>query len=345
MRQPRREIVPFFRLACAAAGCLAALCACVPGGARRESGVMASRVTSVSREYRPPYGGQTIQAPQRMADVATLWKPLTAGERARLASRVPRSLATGARVPERVEAWLPPSEKHVMRDYLYRLTVSQPEAARRAMARAAPHLPMIRAVLADYGLPPELASLPLVESAFEVQCVSSAGAAGLWQLMPVTARRFGLTVAAGRDERFDPRKSTEAAARYLAWLHEHFNDWPLALAAYNCGEGAMDGFLRRHGAASLAELSALGPGALPAETQRFVPQFVAAATVMAQSGEAASMPREREAAGAARARSGGAARRPSDPGLTLQTRPAASETPSSLGGNREAVRPMRRMTP
>ena len=154
----------------------------------------------------------------------------------------------------------------------------------RVLARAARLLPMIAAILKEQGLPPELAALPLVESAFEPQAISPAGAAGLWQLMPATARRFGLTVDASCDERFDPRRATEAAARHLRWLNGHFRDWPLALAAYNCGEGAMAGFLRQCGARSLGELSVAGRGIVPQETLCFVPKFVAAASVMLAGG-------------------------------------------------------------
>lgn len=265
-----------WRLGCSL--CLAALAGCTAAVTPR-GGVTSARVMNVSREYLPPDGGQTIRPPQRMADVTTLWTPLTKEERVRFASSV-----ASAPVSSLASAWLPPSGREVMLDYLYRLTVSQATLTRRVLDRAASYLPMIDEVLAAHGLPPELAALPLVESAFEPRAFSPAGAAGLWQLMPVTARRFGLVVKSDRDDRLDPRKSTEAAARYLRWLYEYFQDWPLALAAYNCGEGAMEGFLRRHDAVSLAELSLAGGAALPAETRRFVPQFVAAATVMADSG-------------------------------------------------------------
>lgn len=104
----------------------------------------------------------------------------------------------------------------------------------------------------------------------------------------------------------------------------------------------MDGFLRRHNAASLAELSALGEEALPAETLRFVPQFVAAATVMAHGDETALTAQADPDDGA---RSAAAAGPPSSPGRTLRTRPIPSEKPLSLGARPEPVRSMRRITP
>lgn len=219
-----------------------------------------------------------------MADVATLWMPLTKEEHAELAAHGGVSSCIPSASCSPVSAWLPPSEQEVMREYVYRLTVTQKAVTRRVLEQAAPLLPMIASVLEEQSLPPELAALPLVESAFEPKAISPAGAVGLWQLMPATARRFGLAVDASRDERLDPRKSTEAAARYLHRLHEYFQDWPLALAAYNCGEGAMKSFLRKCGVTSLAELSVVGRNTVPQETLRFVPQFVAAAAVMTAGG-------------------------------------------------------------
>lgn len=267
-------------------GCLslAVLTGCVTKMSPEREGTPSSRVITTRREYLPPRGGQTIRPPQRMADVTTLWMPLTREEHGKLA----RHDGLSARIPtvtgSPVASWLPPSEEEVMREYIYRLTVTQKAVTNRVLERAVRFLPMIASILEEQGLPPELAALPLVESAFEPQAISRAGAVGLWQLMPATARRFGLVVDATQDDRLDPRKSTEAAASYLRWLNEYFRDWPLALAAYNCGEGAMNAFLRRSGASNLAELSVTGQDTVPLETLRFVPQFVAAAAVMTASG-------------------------------------------------------------
>ena len=144
------------------------------------------------------------------------------------------------------------------------------------------------AVLEQFELPPVLSLLPAVESVFEPQAVSPAGAAGLWQLMPATARRFGLRVGEGTDERFDVRKSTAAAAAYLRNLHGSFGNWPLALAAYNCGESALSRAMKLTGAKTLPDLIQAcrrrddEPALLPRETLGYVPKFVAAVLALAR---------------------------------------------------------------
>ena len=143
----------------------------------------------------------------------------------------------------------------------------------RALRRAGPYLPMIREELRRRGLPAELAWLPLLESGFRVDARSPAGAVGLWQLMPETARRFGLRVDRLRDERLDPLRNTRAAADYLAFLAGRFQSWPIVLAAYNAGEGRIGGLLRASGAEDFWALAETGD--LPEETRDFVPAVIA----------------------------------------------------------------------
>jgi len=99
-----------------------------------------------------------------------------------------------------------------------------------------------------------------VESGFDQRALSPAGAAGLFQLMPDTARRFGLSLWP-RDQRYQPESSATASARYLKYLHERFKDWRLALAAYNAGEGTVQKLLDRYKTASYDAIA----GHLPAE--------------------------------------------------------------------------------
>ena len=103
---------------------------------------------------------------------------------------------------------------------------------------------MLKPVFADEQAPSELVWIAEVESSFDPQARSPAGAAGLFQLMPATARRFGLKTWP-LDQRLNPEKSARAAAKYLDYLHGRFKDWRLALAAYNAGEGTVQKLLHR----------------------------------------------------------------------------------------------------
>jgi membrane-bound lytic murein transglycosylase D len=146
--------------------------------------------------------------------------------------------------------------------------------------RSAPYREMIDRVLDEYGVPRALAYLPVIESAYIPTLTSKAGAHGLWQFMPATARQYGLKVDWWVDERADPEKSTRAAAKFLSDLYRRFGDWSLALAAYNCGPGRVGRTLEQHGVGSFWELTELG--ALPKETRGYVPTFFATVLIAGQ---------------------------------------------------------------
>ncbi|RMH01668.1 MAG: LysM peptidoglycan-binding domain-containing protein [Aquificota bacterium] len=137
-----------------------------------------------------------------------------------------------------------------------------------ALERANLYIPVILPIIEKHGLPRELALLPVIESAFNNFAVSKAGAAGLWQFIPSTARRYGLRVDEVVDERFDVVKATDAAMRYLKDLYNMFGSWELALAAYNCGENCV---AKRTGGVDFWQTKAF----LPDETRNYVPAFFA----------------------------------------------------------------------
>jgi hypothetical protein len=138
------------------------------------------------------------------------------------------------------------------------------------LQQSAPVIRYIGQQLKKMRLPEWLVWLPLLESSYRSQAVSSAGAAGVWQLMPDTATRFGLAVSVGQDERFQLERSTQAALRYLQWLVNYFSgDWALALAGYNAGE------MRIKLAQNKAQQTAYCDLVLPTETQHYVPRLLA----------------------------------------------------------------------
>lgn len=131
------------------------------------------------------------------------------------------------------------------------------------------------------GMPLELEYLPVIESAINPNAVSRAGAVGLWQFMPATAKGLGMEINSLVDERRDPRMSSRLAARYLKQLHDIYNDWSLAIAAYNCGPGNVNKALRRAGAEGEVKKDFWDIyDFLPAETRGYVPAFIAANYVM-----------------------------------------------------------------
>jgi len=139
------------------------------------------------------------------------------------------------------------------------------------------YFPYFENALEKYGLPLELKFLPVVESALNPCAVSRAGATGLWQFMYGTGRIYGLDINTLVDERRDPFKSSEAAARYLKDLYGIFGDWHLAIAAYNCGPGNVNKAIRRSGGKhNYWDIYYY----LPRETRGYVPLFIAANYVM-----------------------------------------------------------------
>lgn len=140
------------------------------------------------------------------------------------------------------------------------------------LGRSPLYFDMFEQMLDKYNLPLELKYLAVVESALDPKARSHAGATGLWQFMYGTGKIFGLQVNSYIDERSDPVKSTEAACKYLSYLHGLFNDWDLALAAYNCGEGRVARAIRRSGGKK--NYWDLYPY-LPRETRGYVPAFIA----------------------------------------------------------------------
>ena len=143
-----------------------------------------------------------------------------------------------------------------------------------AAARLDHWRPLVTPIIEEEGVPAELAAVILVESGGDPAALSPKGARGLWQLMPDTARRYGLTVDGMVDDRLNVEKSTHAAARYLRDLYIQFGSLPLALAAYNAGEQNLQRAIDRSRSNEFSVLSTLG--LLPLETRNYVPAVLTA---------------------------------------------------------------------
>jgi hypothetical protein len=130
---------------------------------------------------------------------------------------------------------------------------------------------MMQHVFREEGVPTRFVRLAEVESLLDPAAVSRSGARGLFQLMPVAARRFGLHVGVGLDERSNPELNTRAAARYLRFLHGRFGSWPLAVAAFNAGEGTVAAAMALTAGKTYDDIE----HALPSQTRSYVPRVLA----------------------------------------------------------------------
>ncbi|HEY3056560.1 MAG TPA: transglycosylase SLT domain-containing protein [Thermoanaerobaculia bacterium] len=164
-------------------------------------------------------------------------------------------------------------EHSSIRAALNLFTTEMRDGIQVSLDRSSRYRKMIDSVLAEYRLPGSLAYLPVIESAYIPTLTSRAGAHGIWQFMPDTAREYGLRVDWWIDERADPEKSARAAAAYLNDLYREFNDWSLALAAYNAGSARIHRAMDSTGSTTFWEL--LDLAAIPKETRGYVPTFYA----------------------------------------------------------------------
>jgi len=165
---------------------------------------------------------------------------------------------------------IPIPEDEDIQKFIYEYAVNKKKFTEVALRRANYFLPLVKDIFSKYNIPEELSYLAVVESGYNPYATSISGAAGIWQFIPSTAKRYGLRIDDYVDERRDPVKSTIAAAKYLQYLYNYFGRWDLAIAAYNCGEKCI-----------LARLSTEKykftdiKYDLPDQTREYVPRFFA----------------------------------------------------------------------
>ncbi|MDR2051421.1 MAG: LysM peptidoglycan-binding domain-containing protein [Deltaproteobacteria bacterium] len=236
-----------------------------------ENAVEEAQEDSVKEESEDETPDEVAEVPKLPQDDGI---PLSFAERAAFRSTGSLDLGLGQEEMQLVERHF----KYYLHD--------QRKTFERYLRRSEIFLPYVRKVFTDKGIPEEIAYLAVVESGFNPNAVSMAGATGMWQFMRFTGLHYGLEQNAWIDERRDPYKSTVAAANYLKWLHEQFGDWLLAVAAYNAGEGKIKKALRSTGARDFFELCRLN-GSIPLrgvrlkpETRQYVPRLLAVIKIM-----------------------------------------------------------------
>jgi membrane-bound lytic murein transglycosylase D len=166
---------------------------------------------------------------------------------------------------------------HLIRNHITHYTQRISTKTEMILGLAEFYMPQIEEILDLYGVPIELRAMAVIESALNPRAVSRAKAKGMWQFMYNTAKLYDVTMNDFVDERFDPIASTHAAARHMKDLYSIFNDWNLAIAAYNCGAGNVHKAIRRSG--GKLDYWDIYPY-LPRETRGYLPAFVAANYVL-----------------------------------------------------------------
>lgn len=167
---------------------------------------------------------------------------------------------------------IPNMENSVVDENLAKYS-KRPDYLQRMANRSQKYLYHIIEEVTARGMPTEIALLPFVESAFVTNAKSRVKAAGLWQFMPATGKHYELDQTMWKDERYDVLQSTSAALTYLQRLHDEFNDWPLAFAAYNWGEGNVRRAIKRNQSLGLpTDYMSLK---MPSETRNYYPKLQA----------------------------------------------------------------------
>ena len=167
---------------------------------------------------------------------------------------------------------IPLPYNYIVKGYINRYINPRYGTINRILGLSQYYFPIIEDALLREELPIELRALPIIESALQPTAVSPVGAVGLWQFMPSTGKSYGLEINSLVDERRDPVRATEAACRYLKDLYAIYNDWTLAIAAYNCGPGNVNKAMARSGGKTFWEIYDY----LPRETRGYVPAFIGA---------------------------------------------------------------------
>lgn len=173
---------------------------------------------------------------------------------------------------KKMNSFIPIPYNKTVKNSIILYTEKRPHLASMILGLSSYYLPIFEDIFESYGLPRELTTLAIIESALNPMAVSRTNARGMWQFMRTTARQYGLEINSYVDERLDPVKSATAAAKYLRDAYMIFGDWALAIASYNCGSGNINKAIRRAGSKDFWSVYKY----LPSETRGYIPNFVGA---------------------------------------------------------------------
>ena len=171
-----------------------------------------------------------------------------------------------------MNSFIPIPYNHVVRNYIILYTEKMPEFSEQILGLSQYYLPIFEEIFDKYNMPKELKVMAIIESGLNPVARSRANAKGIWQFMFRTALQYDLKITSFVDERYDPIKSTHAAAKYLSDAYTIFGDWALAISSYNCGAGNVNKAIRRAGSREFWDIYPY----LPRETRGYVPAFVGA---------------------------------------------------------------------
>ena len=164
----------------------------------------------------------------------------------------------------------------IVKSHIIKYSEKMPTTMSRILGLCEHYMPIFQETFDRYGIPEELMAMAIIESALNPRAESRVGAKGMWQFMYSTGKHYGLHIDSFVDERMDPVKSADAAARYLLDAYKIFGDWNLAIASYNCGVGNVNKAIKRSGSRKFWDLWPF----LPRETRGYGPAFVGALYTM-----------------------------------------------------------------
>ena len=208
------------------------------------------------------------------------WYQQMSGPEDSMSLEIPDSIRFTSNVPDTVymerikkmNSFITLPYNDIVRGYIIKYSEKMPTAMQKILGLCEYYMPIFQETFDRYGLPEELMAMAIIESALNPRAESRVGAKGLWQFMYRTGKQYGLHIDSFVDERLDPVKSADAAARYLMDAYKIFGDWNLAIASYNCGAGNVSKAIKRSGSRNFWDLWPF----LPRETRGYGPAFVGA---------------------------------------------------------------------